>query len=220
MSTEIPKTKHTPETLRESTLFDFKGIFTISDFIDSPFKPLVFKVGLGVWLVFVTVVLCLELPLYAMIVEITSLIISIIPDILGFTIGGYSFLIGFIQPSFMNKISEPRSNSVFSLFQVVSASFACNIILQALALVVAFIIHFIIWIDEKGKVATKISYTTSFGINLIGFLAISFSLMIALAVILQLVLNVFNFSQIHHFNVNKEKVDLKNRPRPNNGNTQ
>jgi hypothetical protein len=209
MSSENPNTKHTKETIQEGFILNFKGIFTISGFIKKPFKPVTFKIAGIIWLIFLIVVFLLKVTVYELIVDMVNNLIVWIPCILGFTIGGYSFLIGFIQSNLMQKISEPLPKSSFSLFQVASAAFACNIIIQSITLSLAFLTHYIIYLDinKKSKIEFSDCYIT--GINGIGLVIISFAFALSLAVTVQIVVNVFNFSQLHHYNTNKEKLDQK-----------
>jgi uncharacterized membrane protein YphA (DoxX/SURF4 family) len=149
----------------------------------------------------------LPIPAYDLIIDIKTNLITFIPGVLGFTIGGYSFLIGFIQPGLMNKISEPRKDSPFSLFQVASSSFASNILVQTFSLIIAFVIHYAIYIDAKVSISNNLNTGVISFVNgvtlIIGLMCLIFSLV----VIIQLVVNVFNFSQLHHYQINKEKLD-------------
>jgi hypothetical protein len=212
MNSEKPNTRHTKETIQQGFLLDFKGIFTIAEFKKRPFKPLTFKIAGLAWVIFSVWTFYWKIPIYDVVVDMVNNLIIWIPCILGFTIGGFAFLIGFIQPSLMQKISEPRQNSPFSLFQVASASFACNIIIQSLTLAVAFTAHFIMLLDSKNK--SLIPYPDLYIkiVNIGAFLLIGFSFALSLAVTVQIVLNIFNFSQLHHYNTNKEKLDQKNTP--------
>jgi hypothetical protein len=209
MSSEKPNTKHTAESIREGFILDFRGIFTIADFLKRPLKPLTFKVAIIAWVIFSACTLIVRVPIYDLIVDMVNNLIIWIPCILGFTIGGYSFLIGFIQSNLMQKISEPGTKSIFSLFQVASAAFACNILLQSLCLIIAFVVHYAIFIDTKKGLQWRLPPLLIWWINLFVFLLVGISFAIALAVVVQLVINVFNFSQLHHYNTNKEKLDQK-----------
>lgn len=211
MSLDRNSTKHTRESIQAGFILGFKGVFTISDFVKHPLKPKSFQIAFASWLIFSTTVLGLQVSLYDLIIDMVNNLIIWIPCILGFTIGGYGFLIGFIQANLMQKISEPRPKSHFSLFQLASAAFACNIILQAIALVIAFIIHYIIYIDTKKTVHWSMPRWSITGINTFAFLLVGLSFAISLAVVVQLVINVFNFSQLHHYNTNKEKLDEKEK---------
>ena len=207
MSIGKTKTRHTNESILATFVLDFKGIFAITDFFRKPLKPLSFRVAAICWVIFVGFSLAVGVPLYGLIIDMVNSLITWVPGVLGFTIGGYSFLIGFIQSNLMQKISEPGAKSVYSLFQLASASFACNILLQAFALMIAFVVHYIIYIDVNRKIKWTLPSPVIAGVNLLAFLLVSLSFAIAIAVIVQLVVNVFNFSQLHHYNTNKEKID-------------
>jgi hypothetical protein len=211
MNSRQTSTKHTKESILESSLTDFKGIFSISEFFRHPLRPVTFKWAVGAWVLFSAATLILRVEVYDLIVDMVNNLIVWIPCILGFTIGGYSFLVGFVQSDLMQKISEPRKNSVFSLFQMASAAFACNIVLQAFSLVIAFLVHFVIYIDTKKQLTWHSPEWLISIINIFSFLIVGLSFAIALAVVVQLVVNVFNFSQLHHYNINKEKLDKKEK---------
>ncbi len=211
MSIGTNDTKHTKETIQQGFLLDFKGIFSISEFPKKPFKTLTISISLIAWIVFSVWVFIWNIPRYDLIVDMVSNIIVWIPSILGFTIGGYGFLIGFIQSNLMQKISEPRQGSPFSLFQVASASFACNILIQALTLAIAFVVHFAIYLDaRRSKLIHLPTYITSL-VNNATFLLVGCIFALSLAVTVQIVVNVFNFSQLHHYNTVKGKLDAKER---------
>lgn len=202
-------TKHSTKTLKDGFVTGFKGVFLISGFLSKPLEPLTFKLALLLSTIFVITIFWLDVSIYEAILIIKDSCINLLPGILGFTIGGYSFLIGFIQPDLMNKISEPRGDTVFSLFQKASASFACNILIQAIALIIAYIIHFIIFIDSLAKKDFDIPIWMITFMNSAGLIIVTISFSLSLAVILQLVLNVFNFSQLHHYFINKQKLENK-----------
>lgn len=208
-------TKHTKETIQASFILNLKGIFTIADFLKHPLKPLSFRVAFIGWLIFTACSLIFQVPLYDLITDMVNQLIIWIPCILGFTIGGYSFLIGFIQSNLMQKISEPRPNSNFSLFQVASAAFACNIILQGISFIIAFVVHYAMYLDSKRSWKWVLPDYANYVINLITFLLVGLSFAISLAVVIQIVINVFNFSQLHHYNTNKEKLELNQKNEQN-----
>jgi hypothetical protein len=134
--------------------------------------------------------------------------INVLPGILGFTVAGYSFMIGLIHVGMINKITEPISKeNKFSLYQKSSATFAANIIIQAISLVFAYLFHLLIFFDKKKqmKIDIKDIYVTL--INLVALLSISYLFAISLLMIIQVIINIFNFSQLHHYFVNKEKIE-------------
>ena len=211
MNSGSNSTKHTTESIKAGMAVGFKGIFTIAEFGRRPLKPVTFRWAVGGWIVFSLSTFVLGVPIYDLIVDMVNQLIVWIPCILGFTIGGYSFLIGFVQPGLMQKISEPREGSKFTFFQTASASFASNLVLQGIALIVAFVVHYAIYLDTKRTLKFQLNPCAVSGINFIVYLLVGLCFAIALAVVIQLIVNVFNFSQLHHYNTNKEKLDAKEK---------
>jgi hypothetical protein len=108
----------------------------------------------------------------------------------------------------INKITEPLSKeNKFSLYQKSSATFAANIIIQAISLVFAYLFHLFIFFDvnKNLKIDNKDIYVTL--INLVALLSISYLFVISLLMIIQVIINIFNFSQLHHYFVNKGKIE-------------
>src|SRR5688572_18787831 len=63
---------------------------------------------------------------------------SIMPNILGFNLGGYVLLIGLNSQSILDEITEPIGDNKYSLFQKKSAVFAFSIIIQAASILLGF----------------------------------------------------------------------------------
>lgn len=65
--------------------------------------------------------------------------ISVLPNIIGFALGGYAIWLGFGDEKFRNLISERDESSNFSPYLEVSATFAHFILIQLLALCTALV---------------------------------------------------------------------------------
>src|SRR5579872_1915965 len=187
MSSDKNKTRHTPETVRKGFLLDYKGIFTLSDFKTDPLKPLSFKVAIGVWIAFSAWVFVCHISVYELIGDMVANLIVWVPCILGFSIGAYAFLVGFSQAELMKRISEPRKDSPFTLFQIISGSFACNILIQSLTLVLAFVAHYVTFLDSKNSFHFSKAIVSP--LNVAAFLVIGISFALSLAVTVQLTVN-------------------------------
>ncbi|MGE7777761.1 hypothetical protein ACQKLP_23805 [Chitinophaga sp. NPDC101104] len=195
------------EELLQSLIMNIRGIVKISQLYTNPLKPTLFKAAFWLWIILLSILILCRIPPFLLIIEIKDLLISLLPGILGFTIGGYSILIGFTQPELIKKISGPRKDSIFSLYQLASASFASNILIQAFVLIMAYLIHIITWIDLHKKVIFK---STDYLILLVNWAILSILLLgfiTSIIVIIQLIVNVFNFSQLYHYNINKTHLD-------------
>ena len=88
-----------------------------------------------------------------------------------------------------------------------SSTFAINIIFQALSLIISYAYNFVIFIDKNKKNA--IYYNSNF-INIVNYYGLFFILIffiLSTFLIIQIVINIFNFSQLHHYIIVKEKID-------------
>jgi hypothetical protein len=206
----MTKTNQNYDIIKETTIFGFNSIFKIVG---------IRKVLLSNWInivplvsAFLIVILCLLLKIdpYIVLIEIKDLMLNLLPGILGFTVAGYSFMIGLIHAGMINKITEPFNNeSNFSLYQKSSATFAANIIIQAVSLVIAYSFHLFIFFDKNENLNINLKDTYITLINLFALLSISYLFTISLLMVIQVIINIFNFSQLHHYFVNKEKLENK-----------
>jgi hypothetical protein len=202
-------TKHTSETLRDTFITGLSAVFKIAGY-----KKTFFSVWVTIWPIYISVAGCIifltfGIDLYKGIIELKSLMLNFLPGILGFTIAGYSLMVGFIQAGMLDKITEPSRDSNFSLYQKMSSTFAVNVILQAIALIIAYFVHFFVFIDMESKLRIDTSIWVKFTVNIIGFLFLAYWFFISLFMVIQIVLNIFSFSQLHHYFVNKQKVDAQ-----------
>lgn len=203
-------TKHTNETLKDTFITGLPAIFKIAGYKRTFFSswmsrlPLLFSF-LGLLLFYL-----LNIDFYEGLIELKSIMIDFLPGILGFTVAGYALMVGFIHGDMIDKITEPSRDTTFSLYQKMSATFAINVMLQAIALLIAFAIHFIVFLDSKKAVLFEIPSTIAVIVNVGGFLILSYWFLISLFMVIQIILNIFSFSQLHHYFINKTKVDQKN----------
>ncbi len=201
-------TNQTIENLNDTSETGLKGILKITSIKNSLFT---FKVSLIA--IFCTVLILffaifLPINIYDLIIEINNLTISFLPGILGFTIAGYSLVVAFIpQTNMLHRITERMSNEKFSYFQNMSSIFALNIIFQIFSLILAYLFHFIIYFDTKAKVFLSLPKWYVYIINFAGLFLIAYAFILSLFLVLQIVINIFNFSQTHHFFIVKNKID-------------
>jgi hypothetical protein len=134
----------------------------------------------------------------ALIEEVVGLVLNIIPSLLGFVLSGYALLIGFGNIGIIAKKKNPTKPT---LYQKVSTVFAIGLIMQIALLVFAFVV----------KVLIKANLTCWIGCiylckltNYAIFFLLVFGLLYVVIMIKDLVINIFNFSQVQHFMINKE----------------
>ncbi|MFY0523055.1 hypothetical protein ACN28I_07625 [Archangium gephyra] len=82
--------------------------------------------------------------------------LSIIPNMLGFTLGGYAILIGFGDEQFKAIISGSDKKEQESPFLGTSAAFAHFIIIQLTALVSALVAKSLYFVPEPNSTAAKV----------------------------------------------------------------
>lgn len=200
-------TKQTLQNIDETFVTGFGGIFKISRFRERFLKESITIFSIVIAIIFPIISIIGNIPIVDFIKDIDGLMINFLPGILGFTIAGYSLVIGFVQSNMLNSISEPSKDSKFSLYQLMSANFAFNIILQAIALVIAYGVHFINYIDEKTSLNLNVPESALSTFNLSALALLSFWFTISLFLVIQIIINIFGFSQLHHYFVNKSKID-------------
>lgn len=203
------ETKQTYDNLNDTLILGFNSIFKIVGIKKILFTSWINYLPIIASLCFTFLCYLFEVNIYDIIKEITSLMISFLPGILGFTVAGYSLMIGLIQAGMLNRITEPKSiENKFSLYQIMSSTFAANVIIQAIALIFAFFYHLLNFIDINRKCQFYLSINFINTINLIGLIFIFYLFSISLLMVIQVIINIFNFSQLHHYFVNKEKIEI------------
>ena len=205
-------TNQTLENIAKTSTTGLRGILKIagikSEFLCSP----VFIISIVIGIIFIFFVKFFQLNVYDLINEIKTIMIGFLPGILGFTIAGYALVVGFLQSNLLDKISErlelpDHSLSNYSLYQTMSSYFALNIIIQGISLIMAFTYHFFIYFETHTKNHINVSIFDIKIINWISLMGLSFLFIISLLLIVQIVINIFNFSQLHHYIINKSKID-------------
>lgn len=209
-------TKQTLQNINETFVTGFNGILKISKFREKFLKEGITIFSIIIAIAFPLISIIGHIPIVDFIKDINGLMINFLPGILGFTIAGYSLVIGFVQSNMLNSISEPSKDSKFSLYQLMSANFAFNIILQTIALVIAYGVHFINYIDEKTSLNFSVPDYIFSTFNLLGLSLLSFWFTISLFLVIQIIINIFGFSQLHHYFVNKSKLDPPTNENPSN----
>lgn len=199
-------TKQTLVNLQSTFHTSLMGIFKIAFNETSLRKNWSLIVSILVTFFAIFIIHIFKVDHYEIIIEIIEVIINFLPGILGFTIGGYSLMIGFIQGGILDKITEPLDESKYSLYQKISATFALNIIIQGLSLMIAFLFYFIDYIYINKKLIFQLSDKIIEYVNFLGLFLIIFSFTISLIMIIQVVINIFDFSQLHHFITNHLKI--------------
>ncbi len=205
-------TNHTPDTIRKGFILGLKGIFRQSKFLKDPFDSVCLNTGLAIAVIVTIFILCFKLDLYSYINEVQNLIIQLVPCLLGFTIAGYSFLMGFIQPKLMERISEPSpEDETITLYQSISSSLALNILLHSIILIIAYLIHIVIFLHDKNPTFIIECRVVAKYAKIIGLFIANICLFGALAVVVQIIVSSFNLSQLNHYDFIKEKLEKEKK---------
>jgi hypothetical protein len=203
----MAKTNQTKDNLRETFLTGLSGIFKIAGLKKTFFSYWFSIVPIFIALITVVCILIFRLDSLKFVLEIKNTMLDFLPGILGFTIAGFALMVGFIQAGMLDKITEPVKDSKFSLYQKMSSTFATNVILQAVALIIAYTAHFINYIDSNRNNAFKLPSNSAEIINYLGVFVLSYWFSISLFLVIQIIVNIFGFSQLHHYFINKAKLD-------------
>lgn len=136
--------------------------------------------------------------LLVIIKQLCSLIIQIIPGILGFILTGYALIIGFSRSDIIKKMSESPLKNKKSLFEILNSTFAIIITIMALSIFFAILVKFIF--------ALEISLDNNLPCYINFFVAffLLYVLLYNVLAIKDIVFNIFMFGKFVH-TVNKNE---------------
>ena len=140
---------------------------------------------------------------YNTLLHVTDIILSLLPSILGFCIGGYALIIGVCSTDTIKKMSNPQEHGL-SIFQILSSVFAATLIIQCFTLIIAYIVHFCLLL-EIGTNSVIIGVVVNVGMILI----LLFLSCISLSLLYYTIVNIFNMGQIMHFCIRFEEENKK-----------
>jgi hypothetical protein len=119
--------------------------------------------------------------------------ISIFPTLLGFNLGAYALIIGFLTNDNLRKaVIEGKEEESKNSLERISSVFAINIITQAVTLLCAFLIKEFMQITQT--VILSLSYVKV--INYLTFESMLFLSLYSIALVIQNAINVFDFNQL------------------------
>lgn len=121
-------------------------------------------------------------------------IISIFPNIIGFTLGGFAIIVGFGNTDMLRTMTKPLKNKNYSIFQKLCAIFAFSLLLQLSTILFSYLIKYIIFLEIN---IPSIPFCTL--VNSIVIFIISFMGIWSLTILASLTVNIFNLGQMHHF---------------------
>lgn len=130
--------------------------------------------------------------------DTANLILGIVPSLLGFVLSGYAILIGF---SVMLIAKQENGSDEPTLFQKTSAVFAMGLIMLIILLVFAFVLRLVLNANLSCLFENHCICSLA---NLIVFFLLVFGTLYVVFMIKDLVINIFNISQLQHFLANKK----------------
>jgi len=204
------ETNQTLDNIKKTYLLGFRGIIRIAAFKKNYLFSKAGLIILTISILSSIILFYLKVDLFLILVELKNVMIQFLPNILGFTIAGYSLVVGFVQSNMLNLITEKVTDSDFSIYQKMSAIFATNIVLQCISLFVAFGFHFIGYVDKDLGYLLNDFACFRISVNLVGTFILTYFFLLSLFITAKIIENIFNFSQLHQYVVNKEKLKNNN----------
>ncbi len=140
--------------------------------------------------------------------QIVDIGVSVLPNLLGFLLGGYTILIGFGNNDLLKSSTRVIPGQRTSLFQMLSSIFALTIYTQVVTLVISLITQFTLTIPlVKGDGLVGTLYNQAATINNLAIPILSFLLFYCILSLLAMVINVFNFAQRYHLALTEERLE-------------
>jgi len=169
------------------------------------FYSIPFRLSLLVSIIYAVFVILMNQQ-YVQLINLIDICIEIFPSLLGFSLGGYALIIGFGNNNLLQSMTRQLKDKNFSLLQLINGTFAFSILLQSLVLTISFIFYII----SKLPVAFFLTDIHCKYINAVGLSILFFLGSYSMFQLPKMIINVFNFGQLHHFKLTKERI-MKNK---------
>jgi hypothetical protein len=137
--------------------------------------------------------------------DISGMAVSVLPNLLGFLLGGYTILIGFGNVDLLKSATKVYPESGISLFQTLSSIFAVTILVQSLTLILGLVAHFGLQLQVSKEGLFSWLYPLVPILDGIGFLALFFTVFYSVFALRDMVLNIFGFAQMYHQTLTLER---------------
>jgi hypothetical protein len=178
----------------KNSIFGLRALFRIYKMkllLKGGIAPLVISI------VFVVPILIFtEKDVIELVETVTSKILSIIPNLLGFVLSGYALLIGFGNITNIAK----QKNKETTLYQKISTVFSVSLLMQMLLLIFAFVVKLAL---DAELYCSNVCYGNI--VNYTVIILLIFGLLYVTFMIKDLVLIIFNYSQYQHYLINKKQ---------------
>lgn len=197
----------TSQDLKERHLYSIKGVFPkyiIKKFLSS-YSTYV-SIGIAI-ILYLLIIFFQQNNTFEILKEIIELTLNLLPNILGFCIGGYALIIGIGNIEALRKMSSPlQKRDNLSFFQILSSVFAGSLVLQCITLLLSFIINIILKLEIPA-----ISNQIATIINSVVIVSVLFLSVLSITLLYYTVINLFNYGQSMHFLIRLEKVEQDER---------
>lgn len=140
--------------------------------------------------------------LYHLLTDTIDLLLSFFPNLLGFSLGGYSLIVGFGNLDLIKKGSKVDS---YSVYQILNAIFSLSIVLQVITTIISFTISWALKTQLLNIFSLPFDWPTHL-INAIVLWFISVSALYSLVLTPYVVSNLFTLSQVNHLYLTVEHL--------------
>lgn len=153
--------------------------------------------------------------IYSLIVYFTELYITVLPSLLGFNLGAYALLIGLASSDVLHKMTNIFEKT-YSSFQRASSVFGFCVLIQALALIFAFLIKSCLLIGAESSIQLiHLSESFIWWLNLTVIFFLNALGVYSILILISVIRNIFTLSQAAHlFAVTKTIQKIRNQKDP------
>ncbi|WP_113653185.1 hypothetical protein [Pedobacter namyangjuensis] len=146
-----------------------------------------------------------ESTTYSIITKVVEVCNAIMPTLLGFNLGAYALIIGFLSnKNLLNALVTKNDTDRFDRLQRISGVFAINIIAQAFTLLCSFLLKIFLELSIPSFSFCVYGIESVLFINIIVFLLIFFFTLYSVVLLIQNAINIFDFSQLFTYFATKE----------------
>ncbi len=128
-----------------------------------------------------------------LLVKIIDLNLSIIPNVLGFALGGYAMLIGGFSDSVLNKLVKVKPED-YNTFQKTSATFGVALLVMCFSLILNYLIKWLIYTEIT--LHLKVAMVIASGVNIFAIFIVNVISIYSILLTINVVKNIFAFSQL------------------------
>jgi len=186
------------ESLRETHKAGYEGLRRIY-IKDKFFKSL--RIPIFTTLIVNIVFVIYNTDPYVLIISLINAVFAIVPNLLGFILGGYAIIIGLGNENFLKATATITKKKPISYYQKFSSIFALNLLSQSVTLIFSLVLFII------SQVTFNLPIQLANILNHIGLFIFSLSLFYTIFQIPTMIINIFSLSQAHHLFLYKEKIE-------------